>query len=79
MDYRKDSSRISEDEDALVARINNNLIKLEQIEDEGVELLKSINHYHDTIHQTCKVVPEVRDQLKVLYKKAIDQSVREEE
>ncbi|CAG8526490.1 15935_t:CDS:2 [Acaulospora colombiana] len=79
MDYRRDSLRVSDDEDSLWANISNNLTKLEKIEDEVADLSRQINQQHELIHQTNLVTPEIRDKLKNLYKKALDQTSREEE
>ncbi|RIB30442.1 SGF29 tudor-like domain-containing protein [Gigaspora rosea] len=77
--YLGETSRQSLEEDILWNRICENLDSLERIEEEGIDLIKSINEYHEKIQCDGYVAPDVKGILKALYKKAIDQAVREED
>ncbi|RHZ54787.1 hypothetical protein Glove_423g23 [Diversispora epigaea] len=73
------SSRFSEEHDQLdllTTRINKNLEKISNLQDSGLELLISVNQRHGPINKTCRVVPEVRDQINVVLEKAIEPSIK---
>ncbi|CAG8460854.1 6421_t:CDS:2 [Diversispora eburnea] len=73
------SSRFSEEQDQLdllTTRINKNLEKISNLQDSGLELLISVNQRHGPINKTCRVVPEVRDQINVVLEKAIEPSIK---
>ncbi|KAF0360779.1 DUF1325-domain-containing protein [Gigaspora margarita] len=77
--YRGETSRQSPDIEEIFAQINDSLTNLDKIEDEGAELIKSINEYHDRIQHVGYASQDVKEKLESLYKEAIKQASREEE
>ncbi|RIB08828.1 hypothetical protein C2G38_317642 [Gigaspora rosea] len=77
--YRGETSRQSPDIEEIFVQINDSLANLDKIEDEGAELIKSINEYHDRIQHVGYASQDVKEKLESLYKEAIKQASREEE
>ncbi|CAG8468815.1 9945_t:CDS:2 [Gigaspora margarita] len=72
--YRGETSRQSPDIEEIFAQINDSLANLDKIEDEGAELIKSINEYHDRIQHVGYASQDVKEKLESLYKEAIKQA-----
>ncbi|GES78921.1 SAGA-associated factor 29 homolog B isoform X1 [Rhizophagus clarus] len=77
MERRESISGYGDKEERYMGLINTNLNKLEKIQEEGNEIIAAINALHDK-YQSSTMPKEATESLRELYKKGIDQAIREE-